>query len=461
MIINNSPWIKQLKRTRPPAELPKEIKPDVAIIGGGIAGVSTAYFTLKNNTDKKVLLLEAGYVAHGATGHNAGQIVSYFEQQFARLVEKFGLKLAARAQDDIDSAWLLLEEIYNEARLKTHFSQFTGYAGIKDLEELIIHLKNRKYSLDAGINFEHVLVSGDTVITEKLPNELKDFCVLVPHKEILARLETEDKSYVAAVATRKGVMNSASFTEELVGYLITKYPGRFYLGEKAPVSQITLNKNNAELILDNRKIIVGKVVLCTNGFEKIDIVNNQGPDINSKFHKSVVGAVGYMAGFLEKPSKPPTAISYLKTSEDPVYYYLTRRPYEGEKDNGHNLVSIGGPEAVMEDTRFYQPQNHDFPKEMEDDIDQFIHKTYKYAPKNNIEYKFKWHGLMGYTPSGLRIIGPEPLNPVLMYNLGCNGVGILPSIYGGKRISLFLQGKKLPKSIFDPAPNHKIAANGV
>ncbi len=57
---------------------------------------------------------------------------------------------------------------------------------------------------------------------------------------------------------------------------------------------------------------------------------------------------------------------------------------------------------------------------------------------------------MGYTPSGMRCIGPEPINPVLMYNLGCNGVGLLSSIYGGFRISKFLNKKKLEKSIFDP-----------
>jgi glycine/D-amino acid oxidase-like deaminating enzyme len=77
MDTNNSPWIQQLKRTRHVARIKENTVADVAIIGGGIAGISTAYFTLKH-TDKKVLLVEAGKIAHGATGHNAGQIVSYF-----------------------------------------------------------------------------------------------------------------------------------------------------------------------------------------------------------------------------------------------------------------------------------------------------------------------------------------------------------------------------------------------
>ena len=63
---------------------------------------------------------------------------------------------------------------------------------------------------------------------------------------------------------------------------------------------------------------------------------------------------------------------------------------------------------------------------------------------------FAWHGLMGYTRTGVRCIGTEPRNPALLYNLGCNGVGILPSIHGAKRIAQILAGKKLPASIFDP-----------
>lgn len=57
---------------------------------------------------------------------------------------------------------------------------------------------------------------------------------------------------------------------------------------------------------------------------------------------------------------------------------------------------------------------------------------------------------MGYTPTGLRCIGPEPTNPVLLYNLGCNGVGIFPSIFGSKRIAQFLKGEHLEPLIFDP-----------
>ena len=37
---------------------------------------------------------------------------------------------------------------------------------------------------------------------------------------------------------------------------------------------------------------------------------------------------------------------------------------------------------------------------------------------------------------------------MLLYNLGCNGVGFLPSIAGGHRIARLLSGERLPREFF-------------
>jgi glycine/D-amino acid oxidase-like deaminating enzyme len=57
---------------------------------------------------------------------------------------------------------------------------------------------------------------------------------------------------------------------------------------------------------------------------------------------------------------------------------------------------------------------------------------------------------MGYTGDGIRVIGRHPRYAALHYNLGCNGIGFLPSIYGGERMSRILAGEQLEPSIFDP-----------
>lgn len=458
---NLSPWIDQLNRTREVNLLSTDRQTDVAIIGAGIAGISTAYYTLLN-TKFNVCLIEADKVASGATGHNAGQIVSYFERQISDLVKEFGITQTALAQSSIDSAWTLLEEIYKKTNQKTPFAQFTGYAGCQDLSEVIVHLENNMYAREAHINMEPLMVAADSEIVKQIPLKYDGLYSVVPQKDILALLETEDTNYIACLSARKGVLNSALFCEEVLNFIFMNYPDRFSLFEESPISEVELEADFSRIKIRENVVTAKKVVLCTNGFENFTITNKAGDDIDTNFHHLVKGTVGYMAGYLEDHTKSPTAISYLQGNQntgnellDSVpYFYLTRRTYETEANQTHSLICIGGPEAKMDDTNHYKKE-HPYPSEAQKVIDEFLHKTYKYAPSGEIDYKYKWHGLMCYTPNGVRCIGPEPINPVLLYNLGCNGIGILPSIYAGKKISQFLKGDKLPKSIFDPQDSRK------
>ena len=57
---------------------------------------------------------------------------------------------------------------------------------------------------------------------------------------------------------------------------------------------------------------------------------------------------------------------------------------------------------------------------------------------------------MGYAPGRVRVVGAHPGAPGLLYNLGCNGVGFLPSIAGADRVARILAGERLGPSIFDP-----------
>ncbi|MEI7489433.1 MAG: hypothetical protein WCJ72_18860, partial [Chryseobacterium sp.] len=200
--------------------------------------------------------------------------------------------------------------------------------------------------------------------------------------------------------------------------------------------------------------------LCTNGFERVRIQNNSGKDIDTSFHQSVQGAIGYMSGYLEELNRQPAGLSYydkefLKAHKgvdayhEVPYFYVTRRPYEAEKNEKHNLICIGGPEVLLGDTRKYL-REYEFNKKMGDQINEFVKQTYKKIQGEHFQYKFQWHGLLCYTPGGIRLIGPDPKNKNLLYNLGCNGIGIIPSIYGGMKISKMLGGEEFPPSIFDP-----------
>jgi glycine/D-amino acid oxidase-like deaminating enzyme len=170
----------------------------------------------------------------------------------------------------------------------------------------------------------------------------------------------------------------------------------------------------------------------------------------------IAGRIGYMSGYVEADHHAPTAISYFSkenaSTNDPTgesYYYLTRRPHDPGDGKAYNLLCTGGPERILPEGAPYSRKDT-CSEEMREVIDSFLSTNYQKHPAEIVTYDFCWHGLMGYTPNGVRRVGPEPCNPVLLYNLGCNGVGILPSVYGGERIAKWLRGDTPAPSMFDP-----------
>ncbi len=447
---NHSPWLHQLDQEREVARLSTDAAVDIALIGAGIAGTATAYFTLKY-TDKSVALVERHRLAHGATGHNAGQVVSYFERGFASMVEEFGQEKAAAGQKAIDESWELLDEMYSDAELDIPFSRFIGHGGLTSLEQVLWNLKNNDAKRKAGVHFATLHISESADIAPHIPEEFTGLYDVIPAADVKGMLETSVDEYVAVVSSQKGCVNSALFCQEVIAFLLKKYPDRFTLYEHTPVNKLVLKSDHALLDADTHVITAERVVLCTNGFESLHIINETGLDIDAKYHHLISGKIGFMSGYLEKMNKLPTAISYYN---DPMaggeapYVYLTRRPYEYEKGAEHNLISIGGPDVDIDEITPYSFEN-EYPDEMAEKIDAFVHQVYSLEPNHKIDYVFTWHGLMGYTKNRMRLIGPEPQNPALLYNLGCNGVGILPSVYGGKKIARHLAGEEVARSIFD------------
>jgi glycine/D-amino acid oxidase-like deaminating enzyme len=62
---------------RPAAPLAEDVDCDVAVVGGGFTGVSTAYHLAKRFPEKRVVLLEARQVGNGASGRNGGLVLNW------------------------------------------------------------------------------------------------------------------------------------------------------------------------------------------------------------------------------------------------------------------------------------------------------------------------------------------------------------------------------------------------
>lgn len=139
----SSPWTRQMRHhIHRKLRLP-HLDADHVIVGAGISGVTSAYYLLTQTT-ANVTILEKGKIAHGATGHNAGQVAAYFDTPFDELVDRYGLDASIQAYEDVRSSWVRLEEILMHTKIPVPFHSFIGHAGCITEQDLQFHLQ-RKY----------------------------------------------------------------------------------------------------------------------------------------------------------------------------------------------------------------------------------------------------------------------------------------------------------------------------
>lgn len=74
---NASLWANLAPPYTPAPTLERDIDADIAIIGGGFTGISTAYHFSSRYPDKQIVLLEAKTLGNGATGRGGGKILNW------------------------------------------------------------------------------------------------------------------------------------------------------------------------------------------------------------------------------------------------------------------------------------------------------------------------------------------------------------------------------------------------
>ena len=73
---NRSVWVAESEAPRAAPPLAKRIVAEVAIVGGGFTGVSTAWHLRQRSPGLGIALLEACQLGHGASGRNGGQVLN-------------------------------------------------------------------------------------------------------------------------------------------------------------------------------------------------------------------------------------------------------------------------------------------------------------------------------------------------------------------------------------------------
>lgn len=133
-------WDAISKRENSYPALEKDIEVDVAIIGGGITGVTAASQLIK--AGKKVAILEAERVGGVTTGYSTGNLYILVQPFFQNIQSKFDFETAKAVAYSRKMAIDLIEKNVQEKNINCHFSRRPLYA---------YYDKNERVSLDKEV----------------------------------------------------------------------------------------------------------------------------------------------------------------------------------------------------------------------------------------------------------------------------------------------------------------------
>lgn len=116
----------------------QDIQTEVLIIGGGIAGLTTAYKLLK--AGKKVVLAEDGFIGSGETGRTTAHLTCALDDRYFFLENTFGEEAAKLAAESHAAAIDEIEKIVTDLNIDCSFKRVNGY--------LFLHPTDKEENLD-------------------------------------------------------------------------------------------------------------------------------------------------------------------------------------------------------------------------------------------------------------------------------------------------------------------------
>ncbi|WP_234121966.1 FAD-dependent oxidoreductase [Clostridium hydrogenum] len=113
-------WIASTKSTNYPS-LKEDIKVDVAIVGGGIVGITAGY--LLRGQGIKVAILEASRILQGATGFTTAKITSQHGLTYDKLISSMGIECAKEYAEANESSIDFIENTIKELNINCDFER--------------------------------------------------------------------------------------------------------------------------------------------------------------------------------------------------------------------------------------------------------------------------------------------------------------------------------------------------
>ncbi len=146
-------WIDTTPSTNYPS-LKEDLDADVAIVGGGITGITAAYLLAK--AGKSVVLVDKGRIAMSETGHTTAHIIEATDADYKDLIKTHGVDDARLNTEAIRKSIALIRSLVEELGIDCGFKAVDGYLYTEDEKDVEYLKRQQEYLLETGIATEWV-----------------------------------------------------------------------------------------------------------------------------------------------------------------------------------------------------------------------------------------------------------------------------------------------------------------
>lgn len=358
-----------------------DIQADVCVIGGGIAGLTSAYLLCKEG--KSVVLIEASEIGSGETGRTTAHFFPP-DNRYHYIEESFGAEAARLVADSFAQATDRVEAIVREENIDCGFERLDGYL----------------FTLQGN--------------TENLQREQQS--------ALRAGVTAHMQNQVPGLAFNSGP--TVQF-ENLAQF----HPMKYLLGLCSAIERMggKIYANTRALQIDKDR--PGHVVTtgCGNVRTEAVVVATNTPFNNRVvMHTKQAAFRSYVLGLRVPRGSVPRIL--LWDDGDPYYYARLESPENGADD----ILIVGGAD--------HKSGQDGSPERRYGDIEKWTRARFPMA--TTVEYR--WSGIVMEPADGLAFLGQNPNDEGVYIITGDSGNGMTHCTVGAMLITDLIMGRSSP-----------------
>jgi len=211
-------------------KLEEDLETDIAIVGGGITGITTAY--LLTQQGKKVTLIEAGNILTGTTGHTTAKVTAQHGLIYHQLIQQHG----------VDQA-----KLYYEANREA----------IDYIKELV-----EKHSIDCDFSSQDAYVYGNTEQSvQQIKSELQAYKELNIEGEYVDSIPFSIPCQAALIMKDQAQFHPLKYLTELIPSILEN-GGTLY--EQTTAMKIVEDEKLTILLRNGHKLSANKIIVASH-----------------------------------------------------------------------------------------------------------------------------------------------------------------------------------------------------